>query len=235
VLDLYFMTSPNVYKAVIALEELELEYRLIPVDLAKREHLVPANIGGSIAGKVPVLVDHDEPGRPVMIFESGAILQYLAEKHGELLPSGFFDRTEVMQWLFWQVGGLGPFGGQCFHFRAPARVLASEIDHAYSTSRYEHIFEELWTVMERRLGERDYLAGTYSIADIACFPWIDYLGPASGRAAFPNIARWHAAVGERPAVRRAYERSRAVDTGYEHNEIGSVIYTADELRAVITL
>lgn len=235
-IDLFFMTSPNVYKICIALEELELDYRLIAVDLPNGQHMDARQMGGAINGKVPVLIDYRAPGEEaVTVFESGAILQYLAEKEQKLLPSAFPERLEVMQWLFWQVGGLGPFGGQFFHFSALAPVLAEGVDNAYSRQRYARIYNELWRVMERRLGDRDYLAGDYSIADIACFPWIDYLAPDEGRDAFPRVSDWHRRMAQRPAITRAYAKARAVEMGHDRNDKDTVIYTVDELRAVVTL
>lgn len=235
-IDLFFMTSPNVYKICIALEELGLDYRSIPVDLPGGQHLDPARMGGAINGKVPVIIDHGGAGEtPVTIFESGAILQYLAEKHGALLPADFAGRMDVMQWLFWQAGGLGPFGGQCFHFRALAPVLAGDVDNEYARRRYARIFGELWSVMETRLTGRAFLAGDYSIADIACYPWIDYLAPDEGRERFPRVADWHRRLAARPAIQKAYVKARLVDMGHARNEIDTVVYTVDELRAVVTL
>jgi GST-like protein len=235
---LFFTTSPNVYKIVIALEELGLQYELIPVDLSRQEQKIPENIGGSISGKLPVLTfpDPDKAGGVLTIFESGAILSYLAEQGGPLAcRRSDDDRREIQQWLFWQVSGLGPFSGQCFHFRSIAPAIAPDFDNSYSKSRYERVMSEHWSVMERRLEGREYLCADYSVADIACFPWIDYMAPEEGREAFPRIEAWRQRIKLRPAVVRAYERARAVDMGYVRNELDTVIFTVEQLKKIVTL
>lgn len=225
-IDLFFVTSPNVTKITIALEEMGLDYRLKPTDLSKGDHLDPANVGGAINGKLPVIVD-DAPadgGPPVTLFESGAILQYLAEKAGAFLPAEDRARREVMQWLFWQMGGIGPIGGQLWHFRMFAPRIAPDFDNSYALSRYDRMFGALWTTMNRRLEDRPFLAGEYSIADIACFPWIAYLEPSDGIAAYPNVLRWRDAIAARPAVRAAYARAASADVGYERAENGAALF-----------
>ena len=235
-IDVFFMTSPNVDKVCIALEEVGFDYRLIPTDVTHRSKLNPESLGGAINGKLPVIIDRDPPeGGETTVFESGAILQYLAERSGMLLPSSFAGRMEVMQWLFWQVGGLGPFGGQCFHFRAIAPAVAPGFNNSYSRSRYANIVAELWSVMERRLSDHSYLAGEYSIADIACYPWIAYLEPDNGAAAYPHVSSWRDSIKDRPAVVRAYARSREVDMGYPRNELDTVIYPLENVRRAVTL
>jgi GST-like protein len=136
-INLYFTTSPNVYKVLIALEEMGLENKLIPVDLSKGEHQSAANLAGANTGKVPVITDDDPPdgGSTITVFESGAILQYLAEKAGKFLPSDLRGRLQTMQWLFWQMGGLGPIGGQAWHFFAFAPKIAPDVDNTYSFNR----------------------------------------------------------------------------------------------------
>mgnify|MGYP003574998489 CR=1 FL=1 len=238
-IDLFFVTSPNVYKISIALEEMALSHRLFPVDLSKGEHHDPARIGGGVTGKVPVIVDHEpaDGGAPLTIVESGAILHYLADKAGRF---GGGDsargRLEVQQWLFWQMGGIGPIGGQLWHFRTFAPRIAPDFDNSYALQRYERMFDALWQVMDRRLEGRDYLCGDYSIADMACFPWVAYLEPAAGIAAYPNVLGWRDRIAARPAVRAAYARGAALDTGYERADNGASLFPWEGLMAnVITV
>lgn len=237
-IELYFATSPNVYKVNIALEEMALEYRLVPVDLSQGAHLDPGKLGGGVTGKVPVIVDHAPAGGgdPVTVVESGAILQYLAEKQGQFIGATPAERTTVMQWLFWQMGGIGPIGGQLWHFRAFAPMIAPDFDNSYALNRYDRMFARLWRTMDDQLADRPYLAGAYSIADMACYPWIIYLAPADGREAYPNIARWQADLAARPAVAAAYARARTLDVGYERNELDTALMPWDGiLQHVITV
>lgn len=237
-IDLFFVTSPNVYKISIALEEMALEHRLVSVDLSKGQHHDPAQIGGGVTGKVPVIVD-DAPaggGAPRTVFESGAILTYLADKAGQFGGQDEAQRLNVQQWLYWQVGGLGPIGGQLWHFRVFAPRIAPDFDNSYALQRYERMFAALWQVMDRRLAEQPFLAGDYSIADMACFPWIAYLEPTDGIAAYPNILRWRDAIAERPAVREGYRKGAALDTGYERSENGVSLFPWEGLiENVITV
>ncbi len=225
-IDLFYSSSPNVFKVMIALEELALDHRIVFVDLSQGEQHDPEKLGGAISGKVPVIKDHapSDDGAPLTVFESGAILQYLAEKTGRLLPAAPRERLRAMQWLFWQMGGLGPVGGQFWHFKSFAQRLEPDTDFTYPRRRYTRMLSALWAVMERQLATHEYLAGEYSIADIACFPWIRYLGPDLTDAEFPALARWHAAIAERPAVERAYAARDAVKTDYGLNERGGIAY-----------
>ena len=225
-IDLFFCTSPNVYKVSIALEEMALPYTLHSVDLSSGKHLDPANIAGASTGKLPVIRDDDPAygGDPIVVFESGAILQYLGEKTGKLLPTDPRARLEVMQWLFWQMGGLGPIGGQHWHFLASAPKIAPDFDNSYAFNRYAHMWSALWATMDKRLADSAYLAGDYSIADIACFPWISYIEPQDGVDKYPHVRRWRDELAERPAVRTAYEKGMALETGYERNEKGVSLF-----------
>jgi GST-like protein len=226
-IKLYFATSPNVYKVAIALDEMGLEHELVPVDLSKGEHRVPANLDGAPTGKVPVMTD-DCPldgGSPITIFESGAILQYLAEKEGKFLPSDPRSRYLTLQWLYWQMGGLGPIGGQTWHFHAFAPKIAPDFDNSYSLNRYFNMWSSLWQVLERQLTQHSHIAGNeYSIVDMACFPWISYLEPREGIRPYPKIAKWRDSVAQRPAVRRAYAKGSSLDTGYGSNEKGVTLF-----------
>lgn len=228
-ITLYYVASPNVHKICVALEEMGLNYELQPVDLSKNEHRDPAKVGGAKFGRLPIIRDAApaDGGEPVLTFESGAILQYLAEKSGRFLPVEMRARQQVLQWLFWQMGGIGPIGGQVFHFMAFAPQIAPDFDNSYALSRYRNMWKALWEVMERQLAETQFLGGEYSIADMACIPWIMYLPPHDGEDAFPNVVRWREEVRGRPAVKRAFERAFALDTGYERNEIGATLFPID--------
>jgi GST-like protein len=202
VIDLHFFPSPNGLKIAMMLEEVALPYRIVEVDILRGARFEPGFLRISPNNRIPAIVDHDAEGGPLAVFESGAILQYLAEKSGRLLPRDLHGRFEVLQWLFWQVAGLGPMAGQAHHFRA----FASEVV-PYGIKRYTDEVNRLYGVMNRRLADREYLAGTYSIADVACWPWIvPHARQGQALENFPNIQRWFEAIRERPAVRRAYER-----------------------------
>lgn len=226
-IDLYFATSPNVWKVCIALHEMALPHRLVAVDLSQGHQHDPDRLGGALTGKVPVLVDHApaDGGAPMTIFESGAILQYLGEKTGRFLPIEPRARSTVMQWLFWQMGGLGPIGGQAWHFLAFAPTIAPDHDHGYARGRYTRMWSSLWRTLDRQLATHAYVAGDdYSVADMACFPWIAYFEPPDGAAACPHVVRWRDAVAARRAVREAYAAAAKVDTGYGLNEKGVTLF-----------
>jgi GST-like protein len=213
-IDLHFTPTPNGQKISIALEELALPYRLISYDIFEGEQLTPEFGRINPNYKLPAIVDHDPAfgGGPHAVFESGAILQYLAEKTGKLLPTDPRERSVAIQWLTWQVAGLGPIGGQAAHFMryAPEQI-------PYAIERYRKELARLMSVLERRLSEAEYLAGaTFSIADIAIWPGRSSAGQAGIdlQAQYPNIYRWHVQVGERPGVIRGREADRAVPAKY---------------------
>lgn len=200
-IDLYFYPSPNGMKVAIMLEECGLDYRLVFVDITRGGQFEPAFLAISPNNKIPALVDHDAPGGPLALFESGAILAWLGEKTGRFLPADVHGRYAVLKWLFWQVGGLGPMAGQAHHFRA----FASE-QVPYGIKRYTDEVNRLYGVMNRALDEREFLAGDYSIADMAAWPWVKPHERQGQRLEdFPNVKRWFEAVAARPAVRRALE------------------------------
>jgi len=207
-IDLYYWPTPNGWKISIMLEECGLEYRMVPVDITRGDQFDPNFLAISPNNRMPAIVDHapEDGGDPVPVFESGAILLYLARKTGRLLPEGALAQKETEEWLFWQVGNLGPMAGQLSHFRN----YAPHID-AYALERYAGAYERCLAVLERRLQARDYLVGAYSIVDICCWPWVLIAKPL-GRPLddFPNVARWRQAVKDRPAVQRG------VDLGKEH-------------------
>lgn len=204
-IDLYFWTTPNGFKITIMLEELGLAYRGHLVDISKGEQFAPAFLAISPNNKIPAIVDPEGPdGRPLPIFESGAILQYLGRKYSAFYPTNERKKADVDQWLFWQVGGLGPMMGQAFHFRKYAKEKIP-----YGIERYTTEVMRLFGVMERRLADRPFLAGEYSIADIACYPWVMRWPELDFDIAdFPNINSWLERVSARPAVKRGLEAAQ---------------------------
>jgi GST-like protein len=200
-IDLYFWPTPNGWKVSIMLEECGLPYNVIKTDIGRGDQFKPEFIAISQNNKIPAIVDHDGPEGPVSIFESGAILVYLGEKSGQFYPTDTNKRMDVMQWLFWQMANLGPMAGQFGYFRNYAK---EKIEPAIE--RYGNEYDRLLGVMNLRLEDRDYLAGDYSIADMASLPWVrahDRMGVSLEQ--FPNVQRWLDAIAERPAVSRAYE------------------------------
>lgn len=196
-IDLYFWPTPNGWKITIMLEELGLPYTVVPVDIGKGDQFAPEFLAISPNNKMPAIVDPDGPdGKPVSVFESGAIMIYLAEKTGELMPRDPRGRLRVLEWLMFQMGTVGPMLGQVHHFRryAPQKI-------PYAVDRYTNEAGRIYNVIDRRLAEHDYLAGdAYSIADIAVWPWL--LGERQGQNFddYPNLKRWRDAVKVRPAV-----------------------------------
>ncbi len=214
-IDLHFYPSPNGMKVAIMLEECGLEYRIVFVDITRGGQFDPAFLAISPNNKIPALVDHDAPGGRLELFESGAILTWLAEKTGRFMPRDVHGRYAAMKWLFWQVGGLGPMAGQAHHFRA----FASE-QVPYGIKRYTDEVNRLYGVMNRALGEREYLAGDYSIADMAAWPWVEPHERQGQRLEdFPNVKRWFEAIKGRTAVGRALalgNERHADREGYRH-------------------
>ena len=197
-IELYYWPTPNGHKISIMLEECGLEYHVKPVNIGAGEQFDPAFLVISPNNRMPAIVD-TETG--ISVFEGGAILVYLAEKAGMFLPAEPSSRMEVLQWLFWQAGGLGPMAGQLSHFVNYARG-----DHPYAHARYANEYDRLLAVMEVRLRDREFLAGEYSIADIASFPWvIPYRRLGNELDKFPNLRRWFDTIKERPAVRRGVD------------------------------
>ena len=201
-IDLYGMGSPNVHKIAIMLEELGLPYRFHHVEVINGQQFEPDFVAMSPNSKVPVLVDHDTPDGPVSVFESGAILIYLAEKGGRLLPPAGKARADALQWLMWQTCSLGPMLGQLNHF-----LFAAPKDNDYSKSRYQREAARLYRVLDGRMSRSPWLGGAdYSVADIATYPWATYL-EKHGLVAddFPALAEWRARVGAREAVQRGVD------------------------------
>ncbi len=201
-LDVYYWGTPNGLKIKLFLEEAQLPYRIIPVDIGKGEQFKPEFLRISPNNRIPALVDNEaaDGGPPLSLFESGAILLYLAEKIGRFIPPDLRGRALTLQWLFWQVAGLGPMAGQNGHFNqyAPEKV-------PYAIERYTKETNRLYGVLDRQLAGRDYLADQYSIADMASYPWIvPHERHKQNLADFPNVKRWFERIRERPACQRAY-------------------------------
>jgi GSH-dependent disulfide-bond oxidoreductase len=209
-IDLHYWTTPNGHKVTIFLEEAALPYRIVPVNISKGDQFKPEFLAIAPNNRIPAIVDHDpvDGGAPVSVFESGAILLYLAEKTGRFIPSDLRGRIEVTQWLFWQMAGLGPMAGQNHHFSlyAPERI-------PYATDRYVKETNRLYGVLNKRLADRPFVAGTYSIADMATYPWIvPYKNQGQSLEDFPHLKRWFEAIRNRPAVVRAYDKAKEVNT-----------------------
>jgi GST-like protein len=196
---LYYWPTPNGFKISIMLEECKLAYTMVPVNISKGEQFNPDFLKISPNNRMPAIVDPDGPGgKPISIFESGAILQYLGRKTGKFYPHEERARTEVEQWLFWQMGGLGPMAGQLNHFKHYARETLP-----YAIKRYEDEVNRLYGVMNTRLRDREFLAGRYSVADMACVGWVNlWKRQDQNIDDFPNLKRWLETVKARPAVQR---------------------------------
>ena len=206
-IDLYYWPTPNGQKISIMLEECGLEYTVVPVDIGAGDQFRPEFLKISPNNRMPAIVDRDTG---ISVFEGGAILIYLAETSGKLLPESTKDRFDVLQWLFWQAAGLGPMAGQLSHF-----VNYSQEPQPYSKERYAKEYDRLLAVMDVRLRDREFLAGEYSIADIAAFPWVlPYRRLGNDLARFDNLRRWFDTLKERPAVRRGIDLGR----GWRRNE-----------------
>lgn len=203
-IELYYWSTPNGHKITIFLEEVGLDYEILPVNIGKGDQFKPEFLKISPNNRMPAIIDRDPPdgGEPISVFESGAILQYLAEKTGKFMPQDVRGRITVNEWLFWQVGGLGPMAGQNHHFvqYAPEKI-------PYAMDRYVNETNRLYGVLNKRLEKHEYVAGDYSIADMACYPWIvPYERQQQNLADFPHLKRWFEAISAREAVIRAYKK-----------------------------
>ena len=209
-IDLYTWSTPNGYKASIMLEETALPYSVFPIDIGGGDQFDEDFLKISPNNKIPAIVDHQGPdGEPFSLFESGAILMYLAEKTGRFMPGAEIARHQTIQWLMFQMGGLGPMLGQCHHFRhyAPEEI-------PYAIERYTRETARLYGVMDRRLGDSEYLAGDYSIADMACYPWINsYQRQDQDLNDFANVKRWFESISARPAVQKGMKIPPRKDNG----------------------
>lgn len=207
-IDFYYWPTPNGWKVAILLEELGVDYQMIPVNISKGDQFKPEFLAISPNNRMPAIVDHDADGAPVSVFESGAIMWYLADKYNKFIPSDPVERKQVMEWLFWQTGGQGPMAGQLSHFVN----YAPEGDHSYAHTRYKGEYERLCAVLNRQLQGRDWMVGdAYSIADMICWPWVLIAKPLGvDLSPFQSLSAWRQRVKTRPAVQRA------VSLGKEH-------------------
>jgi GST-like protein len=216
-LDLYYWTTPNGHKITMFLEEATLPYRLIPINISVGDQFKPEFLAIAPNNRIPALVDHEpaDGGAPLSLFESGAILLYLAEKTGRFIPADLRGRAEVLQWLFWQMGGLGPMLGQNHHFRQYAPEVIP-----YAINRYVNETNRLYGVLDRRLADRPFVAGAqYSIADMAAYPWIvPHERQGQNLNDFPHLKRWFETIAARPGTVRAYEKAKGVNTAPTVNE-----------------
>ena len=197
-IQLYTWATPNGKKVSIMLEEVELAYEVHPINIAKGDQLKPEYLAINPNNKIPAIIDSDGPaGKPLKLFESGAILMYLADKTGKFLPQEMAKRYEVVQWLMFQMGGVGPMFGQANYFHRLEEKVPFAIERYYQEAI------RLYKVLEQTLAQRDYLAGEYSIADIATYPWVGrHDGHNVRLEEFPNVKRWFDAISQRPAVKR---------------------------------
>jgi GST-like protein len=231
-IDLHYWTTPNGHKVTLFLEEAGLEYDIKPVNIGKGEQFDPAFLAISPNNRIPAIVDHApaEGGKPISVFESGAILLYLAGKTGKFIPKDLRGQVTVLEWLMWQMGGLGPMLGQNHHFAnyAPEKI-------PYAIERYTKETSRLYAVLDKRLGGRDFIAGKqYTIADMAAYPWVIPDKQGQNIDAFPNLKRWLAAIRARPATARAYALVKQVNPnagGIRTEEERKVLFGQD--RSVV--
>ena len=205
-IELYYWPTPNGHKITIFLEEAEIDYQIMTVNIGQGDQFKPEFLKISPNNRIPAIIDHHpaDGGEPISVFESGAILFYLAQKTGKFLPSQPRERIQVMEWLFWQVGGLGPMAGQNHHFGqyAPLKI-------PYAIDRYVRETNRLYGVLERQLQGKEYITGNYSIADMACYPWVvPHQRQQQNLEQFPNLQQWFERMAARAAVIRAYERAQ---------------------------
>jgi GSH-dependent disulfide-bond oxidoreductase len=209
-IDLHYWTTPNGHKITMFLEEAGLAYRIIPVNISAGDQFKPEFLAIAPNNRIPAIVDHEpaDGGAPVSVFESGAIMLHLAEKTGKFLSADPRKRVDTLQWLFWQMGGLGPMAGQNHHFAiyAPEKL-------PYAITRYVNETNRLYGVLNKKLADRDFIAGDYSIADMACYPWIvPHKRQGQTLDDFPHLKRWFEAIAARPGTIQAYARAKNVNT-----------------------
>lgn len=207
---LYYWTTPNGHKITLFLEEAGLPYEIFPINIGKGEQFQPEFLKISPNNRIPAIIDHApaDGGESVSVFESGAILLYLAEKTGQFIPNTLRGRVDALQWLFWQMGGLGPMAGQNHHFNTYATEKIP-----YAIDRYVRETARLYSVLNHHLAGREFIAGDYSIADMACYPWIvSHERQEQDLNDYPNLKRWFEMIQARPATQRAYEKASQINT-----------------------
>jgi GSH-dependent disulfide-bond oxidoreductase len=211
-IDLYYWSTPNGHKITMFLEEAGVPYRLHGVNIGKGEQFKPEFLAIAPNNRIPAMVDNEPKGggKPLSVFESGAMLMYLAEKTGKFLPSDLHAKYDAIQWVFWQMGGLGPMLGQNNHFAnyAPEKL-------PYAIKRYVDETNRLYGVLNKRLADREFIAGTYSIADMACYPWtLNHKGQSQNIDDFPHVKRWIEIIKARPGTERAYAKAKEVNPNF---------------------
>ena len=232
-LELWYWPTPNGWKVSIALEEMDLPYEVKPVNIGAGEQFTPEFLAISPNNRMPAIVDPDGPdGKPISIFESGAILQYLGRKTGKLYPTDERGRVLVDQWLMWQMAGLGPMAGQAHHFRNyAAGFIKDQGQIAYGAIRYTNEVNRLYGVLNKQLEGRDYIVGAYSIADIACWPWtVSHVAQGIQIDDFPNVKAWHQRIAARPAVIRGVALAPQANAGAD---LKGTAAEAEKARAVL--
>ena len=215
-IEVYFWPTPNGHKVTIACEEMDLAYEIKPVNIGRGDQFTPEFLAISPNNRMPAIVDPDGPGgAPIAVFESGAILQYLGRKTGRFYPAEERARVKVDEWVFWQMGNLGPMAGQRNHFRNYSPSFLPDQRHsAYGAIRYTNEVDRLYGVLDKQLEGRDYIAGDYSIADMISWPWVFARSSAALQVeAFPHLVAWHERIAARRAVQRALERGKEVVGG----------------------
>jgi GST-like protein len=235
-IDVHYWTTPNGHKITIFLEETGLPYKIFPVNIGKGEQFQRQFLAFSPNNRIPAIIDHEPQGggAPISVFESGAILLYLAEKTGNFVAQSLRGRVETMEWLFWQMGNLGPMSGQNNHF---SNYAVEKIP--YAMDRYRNEVNRLYGVLDRRLTDRPYLAGEYTIADMACYPWIvPHERHGQNIADFPHLKGWLDTIAARPAVVRAYARAKEINpqpSGIRTAEERAILFgqTAASVRAAV--
>ena len=221
-IDLHYWPTPNGWKVTIMLEETGTPYRMLPVNIGRGEQFRPEFLALSPNNRMPAIVDHSPlgGGAPISVFESGAILLYLGEKTAQFLPRDLRDRYEVTQWVMWQMGGLGPMAGQAHHFRqyAPEKL-------PYAIDRYTNEVNRLYGVMNKRLADRAFLAGAYSIADMAAYPWVvPHQNQGQKLEDFPHLQRWFEAMKARPGVERGMAVGKDLRTTTMDDDAKKVLF-----------
>jgi GSH-dependent disulfide-bond oxidoreductase len=232
-IEVHYWPTPNGHKVTMALEEMELAYRIVAVNIGRGEQFKPAFLAISPNNRMPAIVDPEGPdGEPVSVFESGAILQYLGRKTGKFYGPGERAKVEADQWVFWQMGGLGPMAGQCYHFRHYApNILSDQRQLAYGANRYTNELHRLFGVLNRRLADRDYITGEYSIADMASYAWTtSWKAQGLDIAEFPDIRAWQERIGARDATKRAMARGDEVKKTFDMHNSGP---EADKARSIL--
>lgn len=230
-IDLYYWTTPNGHKITLFLEESGLPYRILPINIGKGDQFQPEFLRIAPNNRIPAIVDTApaDGGEPLPMFESGAILLYLAEKSGRFLSADPRVRLDTLQWLFWQMGGLGPMAGQNHHFG----VYAPE-PIPYAIDRYVKETGRLYAVLDKRLADRPFIAGDdYSIADMACYPWIvPHERQRQNLADFPHLARWFEAIRQRPATVRAYALAEQINKPAPLDEAAKQVLFGQDAKTV---